>query len=97
MFCFFLLRYFVFLFFGIGFCFPYKIKTYSVRILPIHAIFSGHRCCKNGLMNFNLAHAAIQQERWLANQRTRKLLMSENSTKDIGKLKHFMQDKDHIF
>ncbi|MCQ2698485.1 hypothetical protein JT253_04225 [Helicobacter pylori] len=36
-------------------------------------------------------------ERWLvANQRTHKLLMSENSTKDIGKLKRFMQDKDYF-
>ncbi len=48
-------------------------------------------------MNFNLAHAAIQYERWLANQRTHKLLMSENFTKDIGKLKRFMQDKDYFF
>ncbi|EMG90624.1 hypothetical protein HMPREF1397_00103 [Helicobacter pylori GAM115Ai] len=36
-------------------------------------------------------------ERWLANQRTHKLLVSENSIKDIEKPKHFMQDKDHIF
>lgn len=37
-------------------------------------------------------------ERWLvANERTHKLLVSENSIKDIGKLKRFMQDKDYFF
>ncbi|WP_158077440.1 hypothetical protein [Helicobacter pylori] len=33
----------------------------------------------------------------MAKQRTHKLLVSENSIKDIGKLKRFMQDKDHFF
>ncbi|WP_001118918.1 hypothetical protein [Helicobacter pylori] len=33
----------------------------------------------------------------MAKQRTHKLLVSENSIKDIGKLKRFMQDKDYFF
>ncbi|WRA22600.1 hypothetical protein KVJ87_02510 [Helicobacter pylori] len=33
----------------------------------------------------------------MAKQRTHKLLMSENSIKDIGKLKRFMQDNDYFF
>ncbi|MGN8456030.1 hypothetical protein ACR9LK_01065 [Helicobacter pylori] len=33
----------------------------------------------------------------MAKQRTHKLLVSENSTKDIGKPKRFMQDKDYFF
>ncbi|MGL2625367.1 hypothetical protein ACQJ50_05935 [Helicobacter pylori] len=48
-------------------------------------------------MNFNLAHATITRTMVSCNRRTHKLLMSENSIKDIGKLKRFMQDKDHIF
>ncbi|CBI66277.1 hypothetical protein predicted by Glimmer/Critica [Helicobacter pylori B8] len=32
----------------------------------------------------------------MAKQRTHKLLVSENSIKDIGKLKRFMQDKDYF-
>ncbi|EJB50646.1 hypothetical protein HPHPM2_0692 [Helicobacter pylori Hp M2] len=32
----------------------------------------------------------------MAKQRTHKLLVSENSIKDIRKLKRFMQDKDYF-
>ncbi len=77
--------------------FAFLIRTYSLRILPIHAIFSGHGCCKNGLMNFNLAYATITRTMVSCQSKNTRALVSENSIKDIGKLKRFMQDKDYFF